>query len=39
MEFSARFADFVIVLAQERDFLPARLMAGPFHTQMRKGMR
>ncbi|MBO9722876.1 MAG: hypothetical protein J7530_00725 [Novosphingobium sp.] len=37
MEFPARFTEFVIVLAQEHDFLPVPMMAGPLHTQMRKG--
>jgi len=39
MEFSARFAEIVIMLAQEHDFLPAPMMAGPLHTQMRKGRK
>jgi hypothetical protein len=39
MEFSARFAEIVIMLAQEHDFLPAPMMAVALHTQMRKGRK
>ena len=37
-EFTARFADFVIVMEQEHDFLIQPMMAGPSHMQMRKGV-